>query len=246
MPDLPQPPPRPGAAYVILAGGSGSRVGAATNKVYLPLAGAPVLAWSVRHAAACPLVSRIVLAVRPADRPEAAAALAACGRLDVPVTVVDGGATRHGSEQQAMRALAADIAAGALDVVAVHDGARPLAGPGLIAAVLGAARAHAAAVPAVPSLDTVDAAVLTGAAPSADPGAQPPLVAVQTPQAFHAAALLEAFRRAAADGFEGTDTASIWERYGPSPVHTVASSRLNLKITYPGDLDVAAGALAGR
>lgn len=240
-------------AYVVLAGGSGSRVGAATNKVYLPLAGRPTLAWSLHHAAACPDVVALVLVVRPSDRALAADAVDACPGLRLPVTVTDGGATRHASEQRGLAAVAPLVEAGDVDLVAIHDGARPLADPALIAAVIEAASRSGAALPAVPAPDTVAVAALDGAptdSPGDSPGDSPAalaegadLVAVQTPQVFDAATLVDVFRRSAAEGFEGTDTASIWERYAAPAVAVVGSSRRNLKITYAADLDVAARAL---
>ena len=114
-------------AVVILAAGSGSRVGATVNKVLLPLRGVPVLVWSVRDALALPDVRRLVLVVRPEDRAAVEAAVAP-HLTDREVLVVDGGATRHASEWAALRVLAPDIEAGEVDVVVVHDGARPLAG----------------------------------------------------------------------------------------------------------------------
>lgn len=274
MPDrdaLPHPGPRsappgaPGAAgtrtaYAVLAGGSGTRVGAATNKVYLPVAGLPVLSWSLRAADACPHVRALVLVARPADRELAEHAVHAAGPLRVPVTIVDGGATRHGSEQQALAAIAPAVHAGDIDLIAVHDGARPLASPALIAAVLEAAAVSGAALPAVAAPDVVPVGLLDGPGPQApaprpdardegqgDHGERPAagVVAVQTPQAFAAARLLDVYARALREGFEGTDTASVWEHYTDVAVQVVPSSRTNLKVTYPGDLDVAARVLAG-
>ena len=114
-------------AVVILAAGSGSRVGAEVNKVLLPLRGTPVLAWSVRDALALHDVRRLVLVVRPEDRAAVEAAVAPhLGEREV--LVVDGGSTRHASEWAALQVLADDIASGEVDLGAVHDGARPLAG----------------------------------------------------------------------------------------------------------------------
>ena len=94
-------------AVVILAAGSGSRVGAEVNKVLLPLRGVPVLVWSVRDALALHDVRRLVLVVRPEDR--GAVEQAVAPHLgDAEVLVVDGGATRHASEWAALRVLGAD------------------------------------------------------------------------------------------------------------------------------------------
>lgn len=218
------------AAVVILAAGSGSRVGAEVNKILLPLGDAPVLVWSVRDALALPDVRRVVLVVRPEERDEVAAALAP-HLGDSEVLGVEGGASRHESEWNAIRALAPDITAGTIDVVAIHDGARPLAGRDLFASTLAAAREHGGAIPVVPL-----GSLLTDAG---TPGGDD-LVGVQTPQAFRAEELLAAYRAADADGFLGTDTASCLERYSELRIAAVPSSPLNLKITFPEDVALAA------
>ena len=120
------------AAVVILAAGAGTRVGGETNKVLLPLADAPVLAWSVRDALSLPDVARVLVVVRHGEEHAVADALAP-HLGDGEVLLVDGGKTRHGSEWAALRALAADVESGEIDVVAIHDGARPLAGAELFA-----------------------------------------------------------------------------------------------------------------
>jgi 2-C-methyl-D-erythritol 4-phosphate cytidylyltransferase len=219
------------AAVVILAAGSGSRVGADQNKVLLPLGDVPVLVWSLRDALALPDVRRVVLVVRPDERDLVARAVAP-HLDDREVVLVDGGATRHGSEWNAVRTLAADIESGEVDVVAIHDGARPLAGVPLWAATIAAAREHGGAIPVVPL------AQLLTATHAVAPG---PLVGVQTPQAFRAPALLAAYRQAAADGFDGTDTAACLERYADLAIAAVPGTPLNLKITFAEDV-----ALAGR
>lgn len=218
------------AAVVILAAGAGSRVGAGVNKVLLPLGGRPVLVWSVAAALALPDVSRVLLVVRPGEQEAVADAVAPHLGPD-EVGIVEGGPTRHASEWAALRALAREIESGEVDVVAVHDGARPLATTELFAATFTAAREHGGAVPAVPLTNVVRA-----------DGARVPedLVVVQTPQAFRAPELLAAYRAADADGFEGTDTAACVERYADLRISAVASTSGNLKITFPDDVSLAA------
>jgi 2-C-methyl-D-erythritol 4-phosphate cytidylyltransferase len=217
------------AAVVILAAGSGSRVGADVNKVLLPLGGRPVLAWSVSAALAVDDVRRVLLVVRPGEHDAVAEAVTPY-LGDDEVGVVEGGATRHASEWSALRALAPEIESGAIDVVAIHDGARPLAGADLFAATIEAAREHGGALPVVPLSQVVRA---DGGPVATD------LVAVQTPQAFRAEALLAAYRAADADGFEGTDTASSLERYGDLRIAAVPSTAGNLKITFADDVSLA-------
>jgi 2-C-methyl-D-erythritol 4-phosphate cytidylyltransferase len=217
------------AAVVILAAGTGSRVGAGSNKVLLPLGDRPVLAWSVRDAVALDEVRRVLVVVRSGEQDEVAAALRP-HLGDAEVGLVDGGASRHASEWAALRALAPSIAAGEVDVVAIHDGARPLAGRDLLAATLAAARERGGAIPVVrlPGLLARDGRALP-----------PELDGVQTPQAFRAGDLLAAYTAAAAEGFEGTDTAACWARFCDLPVAAVPSGPGNLKITFPEDLDLA-------
>ena len=215
------------AAVVILAAGSGSRVGATVNKVLLPLGNAPVLVWSLRDALALPDVRRVVLVVRPDERSAVAEAVTPY-LADREVLLVDGGDTRHASEWHAIRALAPDIEDGSVDVVAIHDAARPLAGQALFADTIDAARVQGGAIPVVP-LPSLLARSGSGAA-----GAD--LVGVQTPQAFRAAPLLAAYRQADADGFDGTDTASCLERYADLRIVAVPSTSTNLKITVPEDV----------
>lgn len=224
--------PTSGAAVVVLGAGSGSRSGARGNKVLLPLAGVPVLARSVVDALTTPGVLRVVVVVRDGETADVADALGPHLGEDRTVDVVVGGEDRHASEERALAVLADDVAAGRVDVVAIHDGARPLAGTDLLLRVLDAARAHGGAVPVVPAPALVSrdgTPVATG------------LVAMQTPQAFRAPALLAAYEAAAASGHRATDTAGTVAAHGPDDVAVVAvaGDPANLKITWPGDLDVA-------
>jgi 2-C-methyl-D-erythritol 4-phosphate cytidylyltransferase len=210
------------AAGVVLAGGSGVRMGAGINKVYLPLAGRPLVTWSLEAFSRVPEVGVVVLVARPEDD---------VSGLSGDVEIVHGGATRQESEVAALRHLAArsDI-----DVILLHDAARPLVSPALITAVVRAAREYGGAVPGLPAEDvvTVTGDVVTG----------PPLEAairVQTPQGFLAGPLIEAYEQAARENFSGTDTASCMERYSNLPVRCVPGDEHNIKITYPHDLTIA-------
>jgi len=217
----------PTAVAVVLAGGSGTRLGAEGNKVYLPLAGRPLLSWSLEAFARAPGIGRLVLVARPADRGQAEQA---AREVDRPVEIVDGGGARHDSEWAALRLLAPAIEAGGLDVVAIHDGARPVITQRLIADALAGARHHGAAVPGVP-LSGVAGRDLTPVGGT--------LVRVQTPQAFRADLLLAAYTRADADCFTGTDTAACVERYAGIPVHAIPGDPRNVKVTYRPDLALA-------
>ena len=217
------------AAIVVLAAGSGRRVGAERNKVLLSLDGLPVLAHSVRTALEVAGVHRVVVVVRPEDRGDVAAALAPhLGSHDV--WLVDGGEERHDSEFSALQALRSDIEAGEIEVVAVHDAARPLASASLFRAVIDVAGEAGSAVPVVAAgrLNHRDGSL-----------AADDLVAVQTPQAFRAPTLLAAYDDAAAAGFAGTDTDACLARYADAEIRAVDGERRNLKITFAEDLRLA-------
>src|SRR6195952_3234101 len=109
----------------------------------------PVLAWSVRDALALSDVRRVLVVVRAGERSAVADALAP-HLGDAEIGIVEGGETRHASEWAALQALAPEIEAGAVDVGAIHDGARPLAGPDLFARTIEAARERGGAIPVVP------------------------------------------------------------------------------------------------
>jgi 2-C-methyl-D-erythritol 4-phosphate cytidylyltransferase len=233
------------SAVVVLCGGSGSRVGADVNKVYLPLAGRRVVSWSLQWAAQVGEVGTFVLVVRPEDAELADEVLRREARgLDVRMVV--GGATRHESEDAALVHLAPAVEAGEIDVIALHDGARPLSGPAMFHSVLTTARAVGGAVPAVPAVGVLavgsDGQPLRRDIPGTP--SRHRLVRVQTPQAFRAKHLLSAYAAAHAAGYQGTDTASGVQAYSNLMVQTVAGSRQNLKVTYPHDLRVAEQLLA--
>jgi 2-C-methyl-D-erythritol 4-phosphate cytidylyltransferase len=230
-------PARPGTtAAVVLAGGSGSRVAAALNKVYLPLAGRRVVSWSFSWAREVAEIGTFVLVVRPEDA-ELAERTLRREATGLHVRLVVGGGTRHESEQAALDHLEPDVRSGRVDVIAVHDAARPLAGPALFRSAIATAARVGGAVPALPASDLIpvadDGSPMTAPAPSGT------LTRVQTPQAFRAAGLLAAYTRARAAGFDGTDTSAAVAAFSDLPVQVVAGSPFNLKVTYQRDLRLA-------
>ena len=242
-------------AVVLLAAGEGRRVGAGRNKVLLPLGGLPVFGWSLRAAQTLAYVVSLVVVVRPDDRDTVRAALAE-HFAGTAVAVVTGGDSRHGSEWNALQALAPRIDDGTIEVVAIHDAARPLAGPALFAAVIEAALEHGGALPvreqgALLLRDPAGSSTGAPGAPDSPGGAvagaptQTGLVAVQTPQAFRAAPLLAAYRQAGRDGFTGTDTAACVAAYTDVTIACVPGPATNLKVTYPEDVALAARLVGG-
>jgi 2-C-methyl-D-erythritol 4-phosphate cytidylyltransferase len=228
----------PAAVGVVLAAGMGTRVGADGNKAYLQLAGRSMVSWSVDAVVRTPGVNRTVLVYRQGERALVASTLGA----ELPsakVELVEGGDTRHGSEWNVLRYLSADIESDAVDVVLIHDAARPLAGPEMMTTAIATAREFGGAIPAVPAQDVVratPAGIASGGA----------LVRVQTPQAFRARPLLDAYRMAEVEHFKGTDTSSCLERFTDVEVRTFAGTSANLKVTYPRDVLVAARLLQDR
>jgi 2-C-methyl-D-erythritol 4-phosphate cytidylyltransferase len=225
----------PNAVGVVLAAGMGTRVGADGNKAYLPLAGRSMVSWSVEAVASTPEIDRTVLVFRRGERAIAER------MLDTElgwatVELVEGGDTRHGSELNVLRYLAADIESGSVDVVLIHDAARPLAGPELMRTALATAREFGGAIPALPAGDVVRADANGGIAPAGDTT----LMRVQTPQAFLAMPLLAAYRAAEAEDFDGTDTSSCIQRFTDVEVRVFAGTATNLKVTFADDVRVAA------
>ena len=227
------------AVGVVLAAGMGTRVGADGNKAYLPLAGRSMLAWSLDTLSRVPGIARTVLVFRQGEA-ELARTTVRCELPGVAVEFVEGGPTRHASESNVLRHLAGDIESGSIDVVAIHDAARPLAGADMFASAIALARRFGGALPAL----AVHGLARVGEhGVESVPGA---LVRVQTPQAFVGRALLHAYRLAARDGFEGTDTSSCIERYADVEVRTFPGSADNLKVTYARDIAVAQRLLSDR
>jgi 2-C-methyl-D-erythritol 4-phosphate cytidylyltransferase len=225
------------SAVVLLAGGSGTRMERLENKVYLEVGGRTLLAWSLATFQRSPSIERIVLVVREGDEPRAEAIVKEVG-ADKVSDLVLGGSTRHESEQAGLEALAAAIGSDELDLILIHDAARPFVSAALLARIITTAREVGGAVPGLPLdgeflLRTTD----DGAAPTPVPTNE--LRRVQTPQAFHAAQLLRAYREASAAGFHGVDTAETVERFSTLEVRVIPGDADNIKVTYLEDLVTA-------
>jgi 2-C-methyl-D-erythritol 4-phosphate cytidylyltransferase/2-C-methyl-D-erythritol 2,4-cyclodiphosphate synthase len=220
---------------VIVAAGSGRRMGAGENKVFLPLGGKPVLAHTLAAFEACAAVESVVVVAAPGERERAAAVCAEAGCRKV-TAIVAGGAERQDSVRAGLAALDTDG-------VLVHDAARPLITPEKIDACRRAAETGGAAALAVPVNDTIKVTDEEGwivATPE-----RRSLWAVQTPQAFRRDELSEAHRLALEDGFRATDDAMLLERLGRR-VAVVEGDYANVKITTPEDLELAERLLARR
>jgi 2-C-methyl-D-erythritol 4-phosphate cytidylyltransferase len=234
-------PPESYAVGVVLAAGLGTRVGADGNKAYLPLAGRSMVAWSLHAVTQVQQIARTVLVYRRGERDLAHHTVT----TELPaatVELVEGGDSRHASEFNVLRYLADDIESGAVDVVLIHDAARPVACRDMFITALAVAREFGGAIPALTIPDVVQQGP-NGVESTSGTGR---LVRVQTPQAFRARPLLRAYRAAAARGFEGTDTSSCIEKFTDEQVRTFPGDEANLKVTYAHDVAVAGHLLSRR
>mgnify|MGYP002072681807 CR=1 FL=1 len=219
----------------MVAAGSGSRLGAAVPKAFVTVAGRPLL----RHSAQALIDGGVDRVVIVAPSSHLAAAAVVLQGLTAPWNVVAGGARRQDSVAEGLASLG-DLPDDA--IVLVHDAARPLVPPAVVRAAVDAVRDGAVAViPAVPVVDSLRQ-VRDGGSVSVD---RSRFRAVQTPQAFRKAELVEAHAFVAAQGLEVTDDAAACEARG----HTVALVPGHpdaLKITEPLDLVLAEAIVRGR
>jgi 2-C-methyl-D-erythritol 4-phosphate cytidylyltransferase / 2-C-methyl-D-erythritol 2,4-cyclodiphosphate synthase len=228
---------RPIADVVVVAAGSSRRMGG-TDKLAWPVAGRPLLHWTLAALRAAPCVASLVLVTTPERVAEVAADPLTGGLADA---VVAGGATRQVSVAAGVRFLDGIDPAGRERPVLVHDGARPLVTPALVAAVAEAVAAFGAALPVVPVADTlkrVDGGMVRETVDRSS------LSAAQTPQGALRGMLLDAWARFPPDGrLEFTDEAALLEAC-TIPVHAIPGEPANLKVTVPDDLPRVEQALA--
>jgi len=222
-------------AVIVLAAGSGTRFGHTTNKVWLPLSGRRIISRSLTIATSGFDKCRAVLVIHPDDEQLARQVIA----REIPglnVEIVYGGSTRHESEYNAIKHLEADIHKGAINVILIHDGARPLATSALFREIAETAYTYGGAIPTI-AVNPLEM----------DQTFEEPLVRVQTPQGYLAQDLLTAYEAAAAVDFHGTDTGACVEKFLPN-VKTIAvnADPTNVKITYPQDLAIAEHVLEKR
>jgi 2-C-methyl-D-erythritol 4-phosphate cytidylyltransferase len=229
-------------AVILPAAGLGTRMvrGAAdttgtSRKQFMLLDGSPILVHTVRKFASCSQVTQIIVALR-ADDLEWVAELLAQEVPHIQVKVVEGGNSRQESVEKAFAAVDPDT-----EIVAVHDAVRPFVDVETIARAIDEAALSGAAIVGIVPVDTVKQ-VHSAQAHGAKVRATIPrerLVLAQTPQVFRYEVIKRAFDAARADGFVGTDESSLVERLENGEVTVIPGSERNIKITKPGDMELA-------
>lgn len=214
---------------IIPAAGWGVRMGSPTPKQFLSLEGVPIFVHTLRKFVACEAVDEIFLGLRAEDMERAQNEIER-QRLARPVRLVEGGPSRQETVARCLDQVPPNA-----EVVLVHDAVRPFIELEMIPRVIAAARKEGAAILGIPSVDTVKQVqrhMILGSIP------RERIVLAQTPQAFRHEIIREAYARATADGFHGTDDSSLAERLGYNVTVIMGSDR-NIKITKPSDLPLA-------
>ena len=203
----------------------------AGRKQFLELEGTPVLIHTIRKFLLCPSVSEIIVALRQDDISWVRELINKLENPGKPIRLTEGGDSRQASVMNALAILAPDT-----DLVAVHDAVRPFVEPELVESVIAEAASTGAAILGIVPVDTVKQVhkhTVRATLPREH------LILTQTPQVFTVALLREAFERAVADQFTGTDESSLVERLEKVEVSIVPGSHRNIKITKPTDIALA-------
>ena len=229
-------------AVILPAAGLGTRMQKASaenagisRKQFMLLDGVPILVHTVRKFAASPQVNEIVVATRREEL-EWVSELLQREHARVPIRVVEGGNSRQQSVENAFASLDSST-----DLVAVHDAVRPFVELETIGRVIEEAASTGAAIVGIVPVDTVKqvSGAQAGGTKIRATILRERLVLAQTPQVFRYDVLKRAFEKAREDGFTGTDESSLVERLDQIEVTVVMGSDRNIKITRPGDMDLA-------
>lgn len=214
---------------IIVAAGSSRRMG--FDKLFVPLAGKPVLWHSLKAFSECKEVDEI-LVVAKEDQMDAVEKLVGSAKLAKVKKVISGGAERHISVWNGLQA----VEAHGSEFIGIHDGARPLATPKLIKACLDLARVHGAACCASQIPDTVKRASIEQMV--TDSVERTGLWAMQTPQFFSSGLILQAYASLMAKHEMVTDEVSAVQKMGKK-IALLKNEEWNFKITFPHDLELA-------
>jgi 2-C-methyl-D-erythritol 4-phosphate cytidylyltransferase len=218
-------------AALIPAAGRGQRMGLDIEKQFLPLGGKPLLAYTLARFEATPTINRIVVIVPSGRETFCYQEIIVPWRLRKVTHIVAGAETRQRSVMAGFSCLDEDV-----DVVVIHDGARPFVTPALIRAAIDAAVVHGNAVAAIPESDTLKR--VSGEGTVIETVDRRNLWRAQTPQAFRRPILQCALAYAAQQNLDATDEASLLESLS-WPVRIFPGSVWNFKVTSPDDLALA-------
>ncbi len=226
------------ASAIIVAGGKGIRMGAATRKQYMLLAGKPILCHTLDVFDACPCIAEIYLVVPPDDLAICAEKQSAFLSYHKKIHLVAGGIERQDSVFQGIQA----VFGRRCEVVVIHDAVRPFVSSRLIEACVGEARVSGACITGLPAVETAKVVRSGLVERTMD---RDSIWMAQTPQAFDLDLIRAAHEKARLDHFMGTDDAMLVERLGRK-IRIIPGSRLNMKITTPEDLALAEGIIHRR
>jgi len=218
--------------YAIIVGaGKGLRMKTDVPKQYLSLNNLPIIAYSLKAFADCAKIDSIYWAVSEKDRNTCKEKILPQLSIEKPVHVLQGGRRRQDSVYNGLAAVKNHTS-----IVAIHDGVRPFIRPGQISESITLAQSSGACILGLPVSDTLKSVnasnVIEGTVKREN------LWRAQTPQTFKYSIIREAHEKAAADGYRGTDDASLVEHYG-GKVSIIEGSSRNIKITKPEDLLIA-------
>ncbi len=214
---------------ILVAAGSGSRLGVGEAKAFVKLHGCPMLHYSLATLAKLPSIAEVVIAIPTGMERKTRDEVAKAG-LEVPVKITPGGIERQDSVRAALALASAEA-----EVIIIHDAARPFADATLFTRCLEVAAARGAAIAAIPVSDTLKR-VAEGIIHATVKRAG--LYQAQTPQAFQRRLLIAAHDRATRERVIATDDADLVEQIGGT-VEIVEASALNMKITTKMDLMIA-------
>ena len=221
---------------VVLAGGSGQRMGGKENKVFLPLRGIPAIVRAI--APFSTLCKGVAVVARKGEEEEMEKILRRFGMERFVLAICAGGEDRQASVAQGLSALPEDA-----DMVLIHDGARAMVTEQVIQNVIDSVREKGSGIAAVPVTDTIKRANQEGWVEETLP--RESLFAMQTPQGFRLEDLRRAHEKAEAEGYRATDDAALLE-YAGIPVQLCPGDRENLKLTTPMDRALAEMILRSR
>jgi 2-C-methyl-D-erythritol 4-phosphate cytidylyltransferase len=217
------------ASAIVVAAGSGTRLGLTTAKAFVRIDGESLLFRVLRTVGAVDALDEVVVAV-PAGTQKRTRSEANAAGLRIPIKIIEGGAERQDSVRLALMLTSAEA-----DLIVVHDAARPFATAAMFSSCIAAAAQSGGAIVAIPTADTLkqaDRGTIVATVP------RDGLWQAQTPQAFRRDLLVRAHQLAMHEGITVTDDAYLCERLGVT-IQVVQGSPMNFKITTPDDLKIA-------